>query len=367
MSQARLLREVEKRLNRKIPAAIWEHLVSERYVSEALGGEIDDPVDWLARNAQKFLNLSETQEAAKPLLPDRRQRQMKERPLRLQVISELVAGRARKDRKLKWFRSTFMASGLIEPAGVVDWVFRNQETARFEHAVIVNLPKTVTLDHGINGWECNPPLSRADFEIENPVPQILLDFSVPDNEWVHRVPIGRDGVLRSLANIADALASTYSWQKAQATMFVLTDRAPLLSPNEVAVKQAPFLEFGPGGLRSIQCLSRFILTIDPRSSPREVARLYKRARAKHLRPSRAISEKHMTLAGFAAQHDEISRSVMESWNQERPRWRYTRYSLFARDVRTATKRLLFGSSIDPRTLRPGVPTNLSSIGSDTPA
>jgi hypothetical protein len=346
MSQVELRRKVNQILERKVSNAVWEYLVRHQFVAEALGE--NDPVAFLAKDAEELSALETLAEPA--MMPERRQRRGKRIPLRREVISDLIAAIARKDHRLRFFRSEYLASGLLAPEDVEDWIRARLGTERYRNAIIVKVPEIVSLDLGHNGWECSPPLSLVqDIEIENPAPSIVLEYSKPTTSAVHRIPVGRDGVLRILVNLADSLATKYSWQPAQATMFVLTDYAPVLSPDQAAIKLG-HQKFGPLDTRSLDCLSRVVITVDPCASPQEVAKLYAKTRGKYLRQLRGLGEKHLRLAGFASECEELSRGMMDEWNRRYPNWRYRRYSLFTRDMRKATTRLLTGSSLDSRSV-----------------
>jgi hypothetical protein len=356
MSPSQLRQAVNLRLKRKVPSAVWKYLQEKQFVVEALSDPIhSDPVGWLAGEAHQLIQVRGAKELAQPLMSRRRQRRQKVVPIRLAVTSDLVAAKARNNQSLQAFRREFLKEGLLKRSEIAGWIQNLGDGAVSDHAIIVSIPKTTSLEFGNDAWECHPPLSQTeDVKIEDVAPLIMLEFATPNSKWVQRIPVGRDGVLRVLANLAGSLASTYTWQPAQATVFALTGDVPLLSPNKVDVRQGSFVSFGSQGLRCLECLSRFVITVDSRTSPGEVAQLYAGARAKHLQRSRTPGEKHMMLASFASQYEQINQEVMSDWNRDQPQWKYYRFKNFARDVRVATSRLLFGSSIDPQTLRVGV-------------
>jgi hypothetical protein len=357
MSQSGLRQAVDRRLKRKVPRAVWKYLQEKQFVTEALNDPThSDPVEWLAGEAHQLIQLWGAKEPAQPLMSVRRQRRQTAVPLRLAVTSELVAAKARNNQSLQAFRGEFLKGGLLKRSEVADWIQNLVGRVIYERAIILSIPKTTNLEFGNDGWECHPPISQTEaLKIEDVAPLVMLEFATPHSKWVQKMPVGRDGALRILANLAGSLASTYAWQTAQATVFVLTGDVPLLSSNKVEIRQGSFVRFGSQGLRSLECLSRFVITVDSRTSPEEVAQLYKETRAKHFRLSRSPGKKHMMLASFASQYERVSHDVMTHWNRDYPEWKYHRYSIFARDVRVVVDRLLFGSSIDPRTLRFGVP------------
>jgi len=121
-------------------------------------------------------------------------------------------------------------------------------------------------------------------------------------------------------------------------MFVLTDATPLLLAETVTV---PLIS-------ALPCIGRIKITIDPITTPRELAQRYAKLRAKLLgRKPRQLSEKHLRLAGFtAAKYGELDHNVMETWNRNFPTWRYRRFSIFSRDARRAVDRLLNQPTLD---------------------
>lgn len=288
MSRAELRQAVSRILKRKVPDAVWEYLVDGRYIAEALQDAVhSSPAQWLAGQADKLIQLQGATEPAKPILAARRQRRQAAVPLRLAVTSDLVAAHARNDLSLKSFRAEFLKGGLIKRAEVADWIQVRKDSASCFHAVLVPIPKTARLECGKDGWECQPSLRQIEtLRIENLAPLLMLDFATPDSEWAQRIPVGRDGVLRTLAELSAALASRYCWQPAQATVFVLTGNVPLLIANTVAIEPPTFETFDGHGMRPMECLSRFVVTVDSRTSPREVAHLYAMARASSFRRSR---------------------------------------------------------------------------------
>ena len=129
-------------------------------------------------------------------------------------------------------------------------------------------------------------------------------------------------------------------------MFLLTDCTPLLT-DTIQLGRPPWITLQWGGVR-LSCLNRITLTIDPLTTPREVAQQYASIRAKLLsRNPRSQSLKHLQLAVFAVKHPVLDQEAMVEWGAQFPRWKYTRFSLFARDARTARARLLHEHPADP--------------------
>jgi len=92
--------------------------------------------------------------------------------------------------------------------------------------------------------------------------------------------------------------------------------------------------------------SRITLTIDPATSPREVAAVYTKHRRALLGPRyRPLSEKHLALLAFGAEERATVppakwKAIFAKWNSEHPEWHYTSSHLLARDWRVARERVL---------------------------
>ena len=350
--RARLRRAVESKLERKLPKEIWGYLDGNNSISEALNDDAhDDPVAWLVEEARKLLNLQEASVPHPLVIPPRRLRRLKVVPLRLEVISVFLAAEARKDRRVQLFRSEYLNSRLLDPVEVGNWIESRVQTATSQNAVVVRVSDSVNLGTDDGAF---PPIIVTPDMIENIAPRIVLAYATPNTESIRQRPVGRDGVLRELAYLADTLAARFSWQPAQASTFVLTDYVPLLRSDRVTVRSPLFSHFGSDGMRELSCLYRFTLDVDPRKSAREVARLFAKAKERFVtRKLRNLAEKTMLLASFIAQHGELTQRVMALWNQLHPEWKYQRYSFFSRDARAARERLLFGPVVDRRTLPRG--------------
>ena len=230
------------------------------------------------------------------------------RERRMIAISQLLAEDARQNEEaVQDFRQSMLGGRLLEWADVETWV-RRQAT------------DDGTLDRD----------PRASF----------LEYGVPDDLWMRSQPTAKNGVLGSLRILAARLAKRYGWQEAQATLFVLTDMVPRVSPLHAEMKwTSPF-----------EAMSRITLTVDPALPPREVADAYREVRARFLGPRyRTLGEKHVALALFAARKPGgiTWREGMLSWNKAKKKWAYSQETNFARDCTQALKRLLH-PHLEPR-------------------
>jgi hypothetical protein len=264
------------------------------------------------------------------------------------MISYLLAAIAANNAEVRSYRDRFLPSGLLTEAAAAEWIDGAGGKHRYSYAIVVVLPQTVAMEFNDDSLEYHlPPTALADMKIEGFAPHLVLEYKRPESNWVQRIPTGRDGALRELVKISESLASEFGWQKAQATMFVLTGDVPGMSPVAVEVRSPPI-----GGLKYGAWRSRIVITVDPILSPEEVAAIYKKSRAKLLKPRyRSLSERHMTLAGFAAAFEGVTPELMRKWNSKYPKWQYSKYSVFSKRVRVATERLLGFSVLQPFSFR----------------
>jgi hypothetical protein len=126
-------------------------------------------------------------------------------------------------------------------------------------------------------------------------------------------PIKPDGILGRLKSVAVWLSASFpAWGEQWATTFILTGCVPPINRGHVSTFESGNLP--PTG--------RIQLNVDPRLSPREVAELFAEARKRMLGESfrdKSISDKHLELAVFAAEHCRGS-EVDASWDSLRLTW-----------------------------------------------
>lgn len=147
------------------------------------------------------------------------------------------------------------------------------------------------------------------------------------------------GPVAWLHEISAHLGSQYRWKYGDAQWFVLTGEVPRLASMNV-LRESRFRY--PG-------LARVTLTVDFALSPREIAEWYTKYRKDILnyespesvgKRNRPMTTKHLALAVFLHAHQgEKYGHLMRLWNEERPEWRYTQVTNFARDAKHAHERL----------------------------
>jgi hypothetical protein len=164
-----------------------------------------------------------------------------------------------------------------------------------------------------------------------------LGYARPDSKWMHRVVIEPGSVLARLRSIARRLADFYGWDEAQATVFVLTGVTPLTHAIRATVStSSPLL-----------VRSRIKMSIDPSTTPREVADYYRRVRQEAFGRIRRLGEKHARVAAFAARLPQAmdSKEQLKEWNDQcvkwrKPNWKFSHPSRFRVEAQKALDRLV---------------------------
>lgn len=335
---AQLRDRLRTALGRDVPDPIWELLDIDRYVEEALG-DLDDFKGLVARTRLLLRILGE------PLVPLK-----EEGPLEshLEAVSLELAKEASEQSNVVGFRSDILSGLLIPFAGVPRWV-EDRLAEDGDPVPLLSLP--VPAGHEIQHQEeapelylLSPPMTISR-QIEGDVwkvTRVMLEYGAPGTGVMRRF-VRPGGVLDRLRRLSEDLESAYRWQRAQATIFVLTGLPPILPAASVDVEY-----HGDGrGLTA-----RIVLRVDASMSPAAVARVYRNARstipvpaARARRPM--ISEKHLELARFLSDHDPRPtwRKLLARWNSAHPEWKYAedRWKNFARDSRHAFQRI-FGDT-----------------------
>ncbi len=274
------------------------------------------------------------------------------------ALSYLVADIAAQDADVRRFRSdpdTNLPSELLRWEDVVQWIDRHNRGHVVGAIPALWLSEAPIRDRQQReqlllasrepDWSVLPdisvsvPASEARFHI---APRDL-HFGLPDDredsEAQHIIITEAGGVLDRLRQLSEMLGEKYAWEPAQASVFVLTGRAPLL---------APFLAQAEWHRRAAPALDRVVLVIDPALSPKDVAERYSAQRKQErIGPRfRELTAKHHALALFTAKRpdDEPWRLTMQRWNDlqasEQPDWMYQATNNFTRDCLTARRRLL---------------------------
>jgi hypothetical protein len=289
---------LEKRLGPEAIEAAWGYMVAEGHIAAVECGERD--LNWLIDRAMRFL-----EHAGKFGLISGRPPEMLSEDQRKRVsqrhhaLAILWAKEAEAETDIAAFRKEVLRGKLLRWEDVDDW-----------------LKKQAKAD-GLGKREA--PGSQTQ----------VLAYALPGDAWEHCLPTTVTGVLERLRQISDRLSRDYRWQEAQATIFILTGRIPLVPPAEAKIER-----------------EAIVLTVDPSLTPRQVANCYRQFKKEILGGGRikALSLKHLQLAAFAADrpNEESWAKKREAWNRSVPKkeWHYKNDAYFRRDCLQAQRRLL---------------------------
>lgn len=157
-----------------------------------------------------------------------------------------------------------------------------------------------------------------------------LAYRVPSSEWTQYVATRAGGTLERLRVASERTSAFTGWRSADATVFILTGVVPTTSAVQAEVRYQP----------TMSVRSRIVLTVDPTSTPAEVAAAYRRFRGRNFGRVRRLSAKHTALAHFAIEHAHLSAlEQMTRWNAGRRQGRYGQLKEFTRDCQQALRRL----------------------------
>jgi hypothetical protein len=295
--------ELERRLGREAIEAAWDYIVAEGHAAAVESREHDlnwliDRVTRFLEHAGKFSLIIGRRPPVQMLSEDQRKR-VSERHHALAILWAKEAGA---EDDVIAFRKEVLRERLLKWEEVDDWL---RKQARADE-------------------------KRAGKREEAGLQTQVLAYALPSDAWEHCLPTTATGVLERLRQISDRLSQRYRWQEAQATIFVLTGRMPLVPSAEAKIER-----------------EAIVLTLDPLLTPRQVGAYYRQFRKDVLSGGRirALSLKHLRLAAFDADRpsDESWAKKMEAWNRVVPKdkeWRYKNDGQFRRDCLQAQRRLL---------------------------
>jgi hypothetical protein len=262
---------------------------------------------------------------------------------RLKYLSEILALDAAKELSVINFRHDVLNNQLLAPDKVKAWIediankeqSNNPSIGRME--LTIQRPPGIKLRPTNRGLIPEPPLVIDKAGMITGASWELLYYSVPGDKWQYSVFVPWGGILEKLKGISEDLHKQYTWQKAQATNFVLTGAIPLLSLCYSTLSfSSPYF-----------ALSTITMKVSPHLSPKEVARIYARARNSLIKfygheRNRPMSKKHLELAVFYHTHQGMKGAeMMSAWNKEHPEYkRYDQVTHFARDAKHAHDRLV---------------------------
>lgn len=336
MSTTTLREQLAEILGTSIPDATWQYLEEKFYVSEVQQGQMS--IDTFAEEATKLLRLSGA--SVQPKISRSGDFFIPGSPVadsdrRTQAISEILAGLARERTDVLSFRESQLEGRLLDFEDVESWINGERETQGPPTTFLKLALKSHELRRDTVGFALDPPLklTKIPDAMEPEFSAAVLSYATQDSSWTQTVAVNSDSNLGQLSRLSKSLARSYRWQEAQATVFVLTDLIPVVSPMRVSIKRS----FG------IDALSRVTIVADPTVPPGKITDAFKRARLELLgaRP-RSLSDKHTSLVRFCNNRPENETwgARMESWNLAHPEWSYPEIKNFIRDANQGLRRLL---------------------------
>jgi hypothetical protein len=222
-----------------------------------------------------------------------------------------------------------------------------RETAQELPKLSLKVPLPPSHEYHMNsqGLIPDPPVHVGKGHPALGIQREVLDYAIPDEAWIRRIPIAYGGILARLQQLSRKLAERYRWQPALATVYVLTGLIPVMQPIQHHCDWSSIKT--PAG--SVTALSRIVLTLDPTLTPDEVGAAFQRIRQSLLGAKwRDLGNKQLALARFTLHREEEESwpQRMEAWNKEvNQPWSYTHASNFKRDCHNALKKLLAPISI----------------------
>ena len=254
------------------------------------------------------------------------------------ALSRLLALEAEGEERVTGFRREHLAAypeTTLPWEEIGDWIAERAEAegAGTEFALIA-LPAGAKRTPTPEGVKVEDPTPLSAVRVESALKTRTLSYGLPGGKWVQRVAVRAGGVLDELWHLCEHLARRYGWKEDQACVFVLCGVTPYVAGIRL---ETVYRSDYPAA-------SRIMLIVDPVVPPQEVMASYSRLRQRLLPGrSRPLSEKHLRLAVFAAEHRTGGATwaqVMELWNAEHPKETYRQPTVFARDCSMARKRLL---------------------------
>lgn len=317
---------------------IWRYLVKKQYVSEFATG----PAGYL-RLRREYEQLARLQRGRRKQ-PPRPGREIPPDP-RGEALSRILAAHAARHPAVRQFRERYLAGRLLTHEEAVAWI---EDQAARQQGTHIWVKTPVPLDH-LPKWgqgsvadqwawlsaaaavpdEEKERWGRPSFESH------VLQYLKPGSQTSHAVLVVFGSPLHALYRVAETLHREYTWGQAASTIFVLTGIAPRLPLARVTTTRR-------GGWPALSTI-----TIEARVGVpvRDIAQVYSLARQELLgtgkRDPAVRDEKRAALAVFVAENNDgrTWREVMEAWNREYPKWRYSEVRNFARDARAAYEKI----------------------------
>lgn len=336
---------LEASKKRRIKENVWELLVLDRYDQDVINGEegawkdlVDrhDSLDSIVEDSPT--KKEKPKEIKKEIPPDKR----------LLTLSRINAIEASRLPGVAAFRKEVLGGQLLDPEDVKEWIEKQAEedgTATKWIEIKAPLPPGVTAEDGsIN--QLPELIAKVKDRCSVGFSVDALSYPVSGDEWAHRVPVNKDGVLGRLKEVNSTLTRVFSWHEGQATAFILCGLIPVIPKGKGLLSRSavrsPQTSINPDPLL-LPNPPRIHLDLDPRLSSQEVAKFYSSLRQKVFQGrDRDMGDKHLELAVFLAEYPtgRTWKELMDIWNQEKEEeWAYNDWRWFSRDAAAAWERV----------------------------
>jgi hypothetical protein len=314
--------ELQRQLDQPVDNSIWTWLdedegevmaaVDRANTDRQLDDAVRDLIDQYNSGRRLETRIHGKAEARVPrptLPPDRR----------AYAVAEVLKIEAAAIPEVKQFRASRLASRLLAPQEVHDWVLDAYRDAFLEAPPLT--------------YVVVPEHDRAGEPVDWIRPE--LRYKHADEPGSRSVRIGASGALAELKQIAGQLESLFNWKEEDASTFVLTGHVPV-QPRARATSLLP---------RSGRGQARMSLDISTRVSPADVASFYAKARRhfEFAHERRLDEEWRASLAPFAASARVRGlrwREAMNEWNKREPAHTFTDYRTFQRACSRAYERTM---------------------------
>lgn len=314
---------------------IWEFLVEEGYI----GDLTVDPVGYLPRVVEMYERLSRLRGGGRRLgqqrevAPDRRSG----------ALARILAAEASRRADVKAFRDRYLGGRLLTHEEAIAWIEGEAAQKGSSHiwtavpippGALRRIPPT---GDAAEHWSL---LLAAAAEVPDEekrtwgYPSLnshVLRYVAPGEAYTRGVIVRFGSPLHALYRICERLERAYTWNQANAAIFVLTGIAPRLPlARIVTAKHGEW-----PALSSVTITARVSVPV------RDIATVYSKARQDVLGEGRrdpaVTKSKTVELAVFAAEHNDgrTWREAMDAWNRLHPKWRYAEIRNFSRDARNA--------------------------------
>ncbi len=232
MREADLEKYVRKALRSRNFPAVWSMLLYGQYVEEVLvGGQ--DP-EWLVERAREVREILASRPADRSAGaassasgPDAGQE-------RMWALSQLVARHAAEDPDVVTFRAVYLPDGVVCWAEVEDWIDKQADRdGERTSDVSFTIPPGTAVEWDGPVPRFDPPIAAVATGVH--FSSRLLAYALPGDGGVRRRTVAANGGLNQLGRLGENLAASFSWQPAQASVFVLTGIPPMIAAVKAAV------------------------------------------------------------------------------------------------------------------------------------